>query len=401
MPSTPRSTSPSSVSASQVGHPPRFVELDGLRGVAAAVVVLHHALLTLPAAWATFNGHPADKSGVIWWLMKTPFYLVFSGPAAVMVFFVLSGSVLTLTYLESDRGNYLSYLPKRIARIWIPFAVAILSSSLAMVLVHPTRVPALSGWFNTYSWNEKLDLRAVLKHLAMLGPNTWLDNPMWSLVYELRISIIFPLLLLATMRARYATLAVCAATVVLAANLIPTIGNPFAANLLSTLEYFLAFSAGAALMLSREQIRERLSRPSGRIGGIVLVLLGLVLLLANGPADAVIARIPAAVRDLPVALGAAVIVGVALAGHLPVLATRQVHWLGRISYSLYLIHVPVLLTVLHLTGGRNIAFGLLSSVVLSLVLADFMQRTIERGSQRFGRRIAFKLNGLRAPQLAL
>ena len=133
---------------------PRFVELDGLRGIAALVVVFHHVLLTYPAAWAIWSNAPdAPRSGLFWLLEKTPFYLLFSGPAAVMVFFVLSGSVLTSSYTKVDRGDYTSYCPKRLCRIWLPFAAALFGAAILYKLLAQRPTNALSFWFDL-SWER-------------------------------------------------------------------------------------------------------------------------------------------------------------------------------------------------------------------------------------------------------
>lgn len=78
----------------------RLPALDGLRGVAALVVVAFHVLLLSPSfadrAEAGPGLRPADPS---WWLTHAPLYLLWAGQQAVFLFFVLSGFVLTLSAL--------------------------------------------------------------------------------------------------------------------------------------------------------------------------------------------------------------------------------------------------------------------------------------------------------------
>ena len=67
----------------------RLHQLDGLRGIAALTVVLYHYLSAfLPALTPDETANPH-------WLSDTPLAVIFNGPFAVVVFFVLSGFVIS------------------------------------------------------------------------------------------------------------------------------------------------------------------------------------------------------------------------------------------------------------------------------------------------------------------
>src|ERR1700758_3060585 len=84
-------------SASMERGATRFRFLDGLRGWAAVVVLLHHLFVDgLPA-----NSLMADR--VLW---AKVFFL--NGILAVSVFFVISGFSLSIRYLETGDGKALS-----------------------------------------------------------------------------------------------------------------------------------------------------------------------------------------------------------------------------------------------------------------------------------------------------
>ena len=71
---------------------------------------------------------------------------IFCGPHSVMLFFVLSGYVLSLPYWARAQLTYGRYLTRRMCRIFIPYAVAVLLS--AVIGAHLTeRSLPLTDWF--------------------------------------------------------------------------------------------------------------------------------------------------------------------------------------------------------------------------------------------------------------
>ena len=63
----------------------RVAGLDGLRGIAALVVVIHHALLTQPQLAGVYLGHYPNAGGN-WVLTETPAHLLWGGHEAVREF---------------------------------------------------------------------------------------------------------------------------------------------------------------------------------------------------------------------------------------------------------------------------------------------------------------------------
>lgn len=76
---------------------PRVRALDGIRGLAAVVVVVHHTFLVSPLLANPYqNPYDVRPGTIAWWATYTPLHLFWDGTEAVFVFFVLSGFVLSL-----------------------------------------------------------------------------------------------------------------------------------------------------------------------------------------------------------------------------------------------------------------------------------------------------------------
>jgi peptidoglycan/LPS O-acetylase OafA/YrhL len=109
---------------------------------------------------------------------------------------------------------------------------------------------------------------------------------------------------------------------------------------------------------------------------LVLVVAGLAAWLVTWQAD--IMR----------AAGAALLIVAAISNGLPrrFLSTTPIQWLGRVSYSLYLIHVPVFLVAEHLIYPKLPHVLIIAiSIPTALVLAEIFHRTIEQPAHELGR----------------
>jgi peptidoglycan/LPS O-acetylase OafA/YrhL len=76
-----------------------------------------------------------------------PLLPLHNGDAAVFIFFVLSGYVHSLPYLRGTQPAYPEYVIRRVCRIYIPFAAAILFALLLYSLAGRPDAPVASQWF--------------------------------------------------------------------------------------------------------------------------------------------------------------------------------------------------------------------------------------------------------------
>ena len=358
---------------------PRLHALDGLRGAAALVVVAFHAVdyVRIP---------PSLLSG---WLMS-PLGVFVNGPGAVHLFFVLSGYVLSLT-LSGDAGiaGVPRYYVRRLFRIQPPYMAAVLFAWVASI-GFPI-VGGLALW--TQSKNPCFHIPGHLVPWAMILPSMAFGQlPVgWSLYVELVMSLVFPVLLLIGRRV-HAFLPIALALFVL---------SPADARF-QMFRFTLDFALGLALFLYHDALGRWLGRlpriaiPALLLAGVMLLQLPFALTrIESGTAVLEQGHGPATIVSM--SLGSAILVAAAL--HVDLVGRFfSMPWalyFGRISYSLYLLHVPVLLfTICRVTGQRlpwYQGLGVFAVVLaISIGAAELMWRWVEAPSIRAGR----WLNGL-------
>ena len=327
------------------------------------------------------------------WLYLTPLRLLVAGPAAVLVFFVLSGLVLARSFVERDRVEYLPFAIKRVFRIWLPFAGTILVAAALTHVVSLGPVAGTSWWFAT-SWQHPASMASVSRHLLMTGTATDLDSPMWSLMHEMRVSLIFPILVALTLWNWPVALlgSVACSVVCVEAGAHGWMGRA-AWPIVSTGTYVFLFVAGTAMARGLPAIRR------GVAGLPVAAITGLWVVAAGGlcvcPVQtAIVLGLRADVALVSCGFAAALVVLLcavegrafrALLGPIPL-------YLGRISHSLYLLHVIVLVAVVReLRGWLPVPLLVVLGIAVSIGLADLCQRWVEVPSTALERRLSRKV----------
>jgi peptidoglycan/LPS O-acetylase OafA/YrhL len=372
----------------------RLTSLDALRGVAAFWVVLHHCWASSAAAIAL---GPA--------LRLTPLRLLWGARPPVIFFFVLSGFVLTLPFLRARarKPPYVSFIVQRACRIYLPFAASIAFSLAAAILLGAGPTPGATALFNDI-WGA-VSLRLVAAHLLMTGVigETNLNSPMWSLVQEMRVSVIFPLLVALAVAAGWKRMGLAAAGVFGAAWLsLHYLGQDAfgyyaavspAASVLLTAYFLLPFVIGITLAIHREALVAAFRSAGPRRKA---------MLWAASAAALLVPPLSAGV-DLFYSLGAGILIVLVLGT--PAAATAlgapPLQWLGRVSYSLYLIHIPVLAAAVHLLRAHVPLEWIIAAVpLLSLLAAQAMFRLVEAPSIRLGRRLAERAGARHVSALA-
>lgn len=307
-----------------------------------------------------------------------PFYL---GQQAVTLFFVLSGFVLALPYLSGRQPSYPKFLARRYLRLYGPYLVA-----LGLAVAGASRWHGHHGmgvWADNV-WSEPIDWKLVLAHVLFLGNYNWNEYNVvfWSLVFEMRISIIFPLLvaLITRVRLRVAFLLAVACPLVYR-GLVHF--RPKAEDTMETVSYVAVFIFGILLAKYRAAIAAWYAGRSG--GQRALVVAGTAIFYSCSHFLSHLGQVGTlvgAIGFIVIAQNSEVARGF-LNGKIPV-------FLGRISYSLYLVHVPLLFALVslwHTKISRGAMFFLYvgGALLLGSVFNVLVEEPFIRLSHKFGR----------------
>ncbi len=375
----------------------RFESLDALRGIAALIVVLFHCSLMLPESF--YTQRPL-------WVSFMPTRFLFNGYAAVIIFFILSGYVLAIPFIYGKtQQSYISYMIRRICRIYIPFAGAILISAL-LYANSQSPPPGLAGdelykWWGTIPLTTEL----IVKHLLLTGVESemWLDMAMWSLVVEMRISIIFPILIILCSKPKAAIsiallLYVSAVISMLATGNLSLISSKnFLGTFIITLRYLPFFLIGILLMKYNNTIQTHLGSLSHKQHWVLLIFALLILCLPteinNRRILAILSieesgiLIKFLIECLYGIASAFIIVSVRrIDGRKTLLHYTPIKWLGSISYSLYLLHMPIILFLFRVLVEHLPIFMIsLIAFAASIIVSSVFHIAVEQPAIRYGK----------------
>ena len=324
---------------------PRDHALDGLRGIAALMVVLSHVA---SMTWTPF----ADARTPLVW----EYALWHLGAPAVDLFFVLSGFVVARSLMR-HRQDYAPFILSRAIRLY-PIAWAGVLAGLALRNLHPAIPLGMSAGI--------ADLNRAMMPSDVLGFATLslpiphanlLNPPLWSLVYEIQAAAAMPLLAMAAWRWPRAT-----APMVVAALCVVALASNLAYPLL-----FSGFAIGAALAALEARI-PRAPRPAA------VLALGLAILMVRHG----LATDDPLLRPVCAAGAGLVVLAVRQGAGRRWLSGRAPRRLGRISYPIYAVHWPIMATTAIAFGpSTGFAAAALASIPASMAAAHFLERRID------------------------
>ncbi|MGN6445344.1 acyltransferase family protein [Amnibacterium sp.] len=357
----------------------RLHALDGLRGVAAFIVVLHHLLL-LAQPVSQPSGEPAVLS-VWWWLERTPLKLLTAGYEAVIVFFVLSGAVVVLPALRRIDFSWPGLVASRVVRLLLPAWAAIVFATVLLLVVPRVPQQVTGGtWLSRqvptdWKWPD------LLVQLSLMGPTVPYDNVLWTLKWEFLFSLLLPgFLVVAVLLHRWW---VATGLLALGLGVVGCVGG------IQPLQYLPVFFLGTLVAVRLRAIEQwSESRRARRLLAVLLPVSALVLICSFLLAPVVpVGTVGGHALIGMEALGGVGVVVVAGAntGFRRFLERRVPQFLGRISFSLYLVHLPVLATVTWLLGDWNWPVAGLIGVPLAVLAGWGFFRLVEKPLHRVAR----------------
>jgi peptidoglycan/LPS O-acetylase OafA/YrhL len=312
--------------------------LDGLRGLAALYVVLFHCWLL------TFPGFPGN-SGPSWlgWLMY--------GRLAVVFFLVLSGFSLAISSARHGwhQGGVARFLRRRAWRIIPPYWAALaLSLIIAFFIVPASHHGAPNG-------------RTILVYAFVIQDMFTAHTPngaFWSIAVEAELYLLFPVLLFVRRRLGVVFLITSVTLLVVARGLSADNASPVEGDNWLTpnlVPVFVAGLVGAGVIVAQEKVR----RMPWHWLAALAVMPAVSLIAVKGSAWTVNHYFW---MDLAVAPAMAMFLAAIATGRpaflMRVLATRPMRSLGNFSYSLYLIHLPIVMVVVRKIAPKYVSAGL-------------------------------------------
>lgn len=341
----------------------RFLELDGLRGVATLFIVCAHIDLK-PLFWA-------------WSLMD--------------MFFVLSSFLLTRIVFRkcTDFGGVVAFYGRRIERIWpLYFLTVSVLFVVTLAINHHRGVAAfdLAVFARLYTFSQYSEM---MFHPVASYEYIYYARHLWSLAIEEQFYVLLPLAIL-LLRRTPAAVWVAVLLAVIGLSIHQRSINP---NMYVLTSHADAFALGSLMGVTFNRISAHALLASRILLGIAAVSFALFLpyvltgysaVLASGPVPGYEAEAATA----STAFWAATIGLLALhggAGRVAFMRLPAFVHMGRLSYALYLVHFPILRLLPKPLAAEFSGMTLLTAELLCLpliwLLAEFLYRTVDRPLQ--------------------
>lgn len=379
----------------------RFHFLDGLRGIAALMIVIHHA----------FTAHVLKLVGYLKVRVLIDFFAYFT-QSGVDLFFVLSGVVLLRPYLRGQREfNTTDYFLRRAKRIYPPYFFALLFG--AFVVWFNNTFPT---WYNVdglrvqFSWWETLRETVILNFDGVYYNLAW-----WSLQIEVFFYLLVPFIVFVFPQGDKLTMRKILVSVVVTLALIFLLQHVFTdylsrvysytyqvATLGKFIEYMLCFLLG--VFLAARDFNERqggyflLAGAVMIIGALILFRYGPYLfagsyfgyeVVQNGKLQPAWIYLSFMHSGYGLLYAGVIVLAFNLKSLKTFLSKPLMIWLGERSYSLFLIHFSVFYLVdnitSHFMGSRVALYGIITrgvGIPLALFAAMLLFHFVERRQAR-------------------
>ncbi len=313
----------------------RIVPIDGLRGLAVILVILHHSF------------DPMYGFGPVW---DKIFSVLSLGWVGVDLFFVISGFLITgiLINTRENKGYFVNFYTRRALRIF-PLYYAFCIFALIVVPKLPGSEPATFENIRNYQswlWFYATNCLIAMKHAWVFSANNFELNHLWSLCVEEHFYLIWPFIVWRLSLTRLKIVCLSAIVIIL-------IGRT--AYLLYSHDYITAYIltpcridalliGSFCAVLARQMTQEKFKVFAQAAFAVTLVLMAFSLRLCNWQLSLTFA--PSIGLSLSPLFFAAVLSFVVTHNHVwiskTILGSGILPFFGKYSYALYLFHFPLL-----------------------------------------------------------
>lgn len=359
---------------------------ESIRGLACMAVVLSHLSLAFAPFLHNFERLPSSGNSVIDWIHHSPFGFLYSGSGAVFIFFVLSGYVLSYAILSKKDIplKIKSMALKRYPRLAIPAGISCLVA-FAILSIPVDTSNILGNWMQKYGTSNATIFDALYE--GFIGSflfgyiNTnWV---LWTMQIELIGSfVLFALLYIYNFNNKLFI------PIALISPLPFAIISPVVAL------GIYAFVFGIFIYLYGKKIPTILS--------ILFLIIGLYFAGVHNTSDSyslftsVLGTKTSVLLNF--AAGLFVVYSILMNEKLSqFLDKKPLVWLGTLSFSIYLLHIPLIYLVavpsfnfiLDLSNSYATS-AILSSIILitiTLLLSHFYSKYIDQLSIKVANRI--------------
>jgi peptidoglycan/LPS O-acetylase OafA/YrhL len=381
----------------------RLHEIDSLRGLAAVSVVIFHYLSIFPLV---YDAQVTNENTLINVLKFSPFHLFWAGHEAVIFFFILSGFVLSLPFYSlNSEVKYSSFLIKRICRIYLPYLFALLVSIVMYYLAYRNGIDQLSNWYNLRN-NVNVDIKLITEHFIMLGSyNHDVFNPvLWSLIYELRISLIFPVLMYFIIKYDWKINIAIGVSLSGFAIVLKLLFDRFLntqTDYPSTLHYMSLFVFGALLAKYKDNYLPYFQKLNVKFK-VAMVIIGIALYTNKWTFHTLNIFKISRINEYTTSLGVVIFIIISLSSARvsKFLLNKYVHFWGKISYSLYLYHSICLLALIGIFYDKvSLLIILPTAFIASIIVSTLSYYFVEIPSINIGKYVSSRISNKKAINL--
>ncbi len=325
-------------------------DIDGLRAIAVILILFFHLRLS-----------------------NVP-----GGFVGVDVFFVISGFLITghiLREMAEERFTFRDFYLRRLRRLGPALLVTVGLTLLAGWFILPptlyqttaqAALATLLSVSNVLFWQQTgyFDIAAAYKPLLHT----------WSLAVEEQFYLVWPTALVIGVRllskAGLLSAIVTLSAVSLGLSQMLLSQSASASFYLTPFRIF-AFGAGAILAVTGWQARSTTTANIASLFGLLLIFYVAGTLQDTAPFPGINGAIPAAGTALMIYAGPSAVMN-------RVMALAPIRYIGRISYSVYLLHWPLIVYYIFLYGQAQTTLEILRLIALTLMAGAMMYHIVER-----------------------